>query len=162
MKPVKNKQSSKSTSSPSIVPLKKTILQRYFEEGYLEMPGSRFTAEDRRTAGESLAQDYYLGNYDSMQTAHWRAVAIASTGEYTRELALYFKERYLRAIKTVPSEFWPTVRRVCIDDLPVTSDKCRTVQSILYKHEIYHQKMLLNLGLERLICFYFKKIKKSS
>lgn len=157
MKTTKIKQSVKPSANPNVNPLKKTVLQRYFEEGYLELPDSQFTAEDRRTAGESLAQDYYLGNYNSMQTARWRDVAIASTGEYTRELALYFKERYLRAIKTIPAEFWPTVRRVCIDDLPVASDKYRPIQSILHKHEIYHQKMLLNLGLERLIYFYFKK-----
>ena len=153
----KAKQPVKPSPNPTVNPQKKTTLQRYFEEGYLEMPGSRFTAEDRRTVGDLLAQDYYLGNYDSMQTSRWRIVAISSYGDYTREQALYFKERYMRAIKTIPAEFWPVVRRVCIEDLPVTSDKYHPVQSVMHKHEIYHQKMLLNLGLERLIQFYFKK-----
>ncbi|MBQ9034803.1 MAG: hypothetical protein IJ099_02425 [Alphaproteobacteria bacterium] len=157
MKTIKNRQPIKPSPNPEVNPQKKTVLQRYYEEGYLDMPDSQFTAEDRRTVGDLLARDYYLGNYDSMQTARWRAVAIASTGEYTREQALYYKERYLRAIKTIPAEFWPAVRRVCIDDLPVISDKYRPIQSTMYKHEIYHQKMLLNLGLERLIYFYFKK-----
>lgn len=136
---------------------KKTVLQRYYEEGYLDMPENRFTAKDRRTAGEMLVKDYYLGSYDSLRTARWKIVAIASTGEYTREHALFFKERYLRAIKTVPAEFWPTVRRVCIDDLPVEGIKGISDRSSLYKHEIYHQKMLLNFGLNRLIYFYYKK-----
>lgn len=155
-----NKTAVKSKKNQDIKPIKKTVLQKYYEDGYLDMPESKFTAEDRKTAGDLLAQDYYLGNYDSLQTARLRIVAIATTGEYTREQALYFKERYFRAIKTIPIEFWPTVRRVCIDDLPITSDKYISVHSSLYKHDIYHKKMLLNLGLERLVYFYFKKNQK--
>ena len=136
---------------------KKTVLQRYYDEGYLDLAVGRFSAKNRKNVGELLARDYFLGNYDSLQTARWRDNNIATTGEYSREQALYFKERYLRAIKTIPAEFWPVVRRVCIEDLPVTSNRYHPEQSVMHKHEIYHQKMLLNLGLDRLIYFYFKK-----
>lgn len=133
---------------------KKPILQMYYEAGYLDIIKSRFTPEDRKTAGEMLAQDYFLGNYDSLQTARLKQLNIRTTSEWTREQALFFKERYLRAIKTLPAEFWPIVRRVCVEDLPILSDE---PTEMMRKYKIYHQKILLNYGLDRLIFFYYKK-----
>ena len=133
---------------------KKPILQMYYEAGYLDIIKSRFTPEDRKTAGEMLAQDYFLGNYDSLQTARLKQLNIRTTSEWTREQALFFKERYLRAIKTLPAEFWPIVRRVCVEDLPILSDE---PTEMMRKYKIYHQKILLNYGLDRLIYFYYIK-----
>lgn len=133
---------------------RKPILQIYYEAGYLGIIKSRFSAKDRKTAGEMLAQDYYLGNYNGVRMARFQQVNIRTTGEWTLEKALFFKERYLRAIKTLPAEFWPIVRRVCVEDLPIVSDEAT---GTMCKYDIFHKKILLNYGLDRLICFYYKK-----
>jgi hypothetical protein len=133
---------------------KKPILQIYYEAGYLGIINSKFSPEDRKRAGEMLAQDYYLGNYNSLQKSRFIPINIRTTGEWTREKSLFFKERYLRAIKTLPTEFWTIVRRVCVEDLPILSVE---TSGTMRKYDIYHQKILLNYGLDRLIYFYYKK-----
>ncbi len=134
---------------------KRSTLQRYYDEGVLELSDSRFAAADRKNAGEILLLDYYLGNYDSRQTARLFLCKIPTTGEYGRDQALFYKERYLRAIKNIPSEFWMAVRRVCIDDLPLKSNYPEQ-HAMLRKYDVYHQKKLLNMGLDRLIQFYYR------
>ena len=133
-----------------------SVLERYYRYGYLDMIDSQFNGADRKTAGELLAKDYYLGNYDGLKGMRWYHEHIVTTGEYNREQAMYYKERYLRAMKHVPEEFWAVVRRVCIEDAPLVGH-FPAAQTVLNRHAVYHQKMLLNHGLDRLIYFYFKK-----
>ncbi len=134
-----------------------SVLERYYRNGYLDMINSQFNGLDRKTVGELLAKDYFLGNFDSIKGMLWYRDKISTTGEYSREQALYYKERYLRAMKQVPEEFWPTVRRVCIEDLPLEGS-FPPEQLMMNKYSVYHQKILLNHGLDRLIYFYFKKM----
>ena len=79
-----------------------------------------------------------------------------------REDALIYKERYLSAIKSIPAEFWPKVRIVCIEDEELKIDKNIIPQSLLGKQMMYCLKTFLALGLERLVKFYLQKNIKSS
>jgi hypothetical protein len=133
-----------------------STLERYYRYGVLDMVAGQFNGADRKTAGELLAKDYYLGHFDSIKGMQWRPDNIPTTGEFNREQAMYYKERYLRAMKQIPEEFWSVVRRVCIDDLPLVGSYPQE-QTIMNSHAVYHQKILLNHGLDRLIYFYFKK-----
>ena len=36
---------------------KKTVLEKYFERGYLDLPNSKFSAEDRKKVGEKYSPD---------------------------------------------------------------------------------------------------------
>lgn len=141
---------------------KKTILEKYYEEGNLNLTGSIFSAEQRKKAGELLARDYYLGNYHNLQSVKVYEVNIRTTGEQGIERALYYKERYLQAMKYVPFEFWNVVYKVCIADEKINPKKEKSDSIMLNKHNVYHLKMLLCFGLDRLANFYFKKSKKSS
>ena len=40
---------------------RKTVLERYYNKGYLDLPNSCYSAEDRKRTGEQLAYDYYMG-----------------------------------------------------------------------------------------------------
>ena len=93
---------------------KKMVLEKYFDEGYLELSGSVFSAAQRKKAGEILARDYYLGNYHSLQSVKISSVHIKTTGSQGFESSLYYKERYLKAMKYVPYEFWNIIFRVCM------------------------------------------------
>lgn len=141
---------------------KRTVLEKYFEEGCLELANSPFSAEQRKEAGEILARDYYLGNYDKLQSVKLENMHIKSTAMRGVEMCLYYKERYLRAIKSIPYEFWPTVYKVCILDSKIEFEKEKNYFSLDIKNKKYCQKVFLCLGLERLLKFYLQENKKSS
>lgn len=140
----------------------KTVLEKYFERGYLDLPTSCYSAEDRKRVGELLAKDFYRGFPHNLRSIDFSAVNIPSTGETEKEEQMFYRKRYLDAMNSVPYEFWSSVRRVCIEDKKLICDRAVDKNSIKNKNYSYYQKMLLNLGLERLIEFYLKKIKKSS
>ncbi len=141
---------------------KRTVLEKYYEDGYLELSGSPFTAEQRKKAGEILLRDYYLGNYDKLQSVKMYQCRIKTTGNVGVERSLYYKERYLRAIKSIPYEFWSTVYKVCIEDVRVDEFEGNDDNSLKSKNNNYCLKVFLCLGLERLLKFYLQKCKKSS
>lgn len=136
---------------------KKNVLEKYYDSGYLYIRNSKFSDEDRMLAGQMLARDYYLGHLNTMQSVKLVALNIRTTGESDREDVLFYKERYLSAVKAIPYEFWPYVRKVCIEDEELVAEEDIPYKSLKSKNCVYHQKMLLSLGLERLIKFYLQK-----
>lgn len=142
--------------------VKKTILAKYYEKGYLDMIPSMYSAEDRKKVGELLALDYYLGMYEGVKTLKFERICAGFQYLGGQEDVLFHRQRYLAAIQSIPEEFWPAVRQVCIEDKELTGDTFAPSAKLIHKSNIYHKKMLLNLGLERLIGFYLKKNKKSS
>lgn len=141
---------------------RKTVLERYYDKGYLDLPNSCYSAKDRKSVGERLALDYYLGQPQSIKSIDFSMVKISGGADVLPERRLLYRERYLKAMQAVPREFWPSVRRVCIEDKKLLCDEVVDKSSLKNKNNSYYQKMLLNLGLERLIEFYLKKNKKSS
>lgn len=139
-----------------------SVLEKYYKKGYLDLPCSCYSASDRKKVGEMLALDYYLGLPQHLKSIDFRMVNIPTTAEIIKETTLFYRERYLAAMKSVPREFWPAVRRVCLEDKKLVCDEVVDKKSLKNKNNSYYQKMLLNLGLERLIDFYLKKNKKSS
>lgn len=138
---------------------RQSVLEKYCEKGWLDLINSKFSSEDRKKAGERLAKDFYLGNYNNLQSLPLLKIGGKSS---EREDALIYKERYLSAIKSIPAEFWPYVRIVCIEDEELKLDKNIIPQSLLGKQMMYCLKTFLALGLERLVKFYLQKNKKSS
>ncbi|MBR3661777.1 MAG: hypothetical protein IKN67_00675 [Alphaproteobacteria bacterium] len=141
---------------------KKSVLEKYYDEGYLNLPESPFSDEDRFRAGQRIAFDYYMANKQGVKSSMCHETNIATTGSVGIDVELYYKERYLRAIKSVPEEFWGVVRSVCIEDKELKVSDKYPIGTLLNKNNKYHQKMLLCLGLERLAKFYLQKNKKSS
>lgn len=136
---------------------RKTVLDSYYERGYLDLPSSCYSSEDRKKVGEMLAKDYYFGLPQNLKSIDFSSVNIPTTGEIMSESRQFYRERYLRAMQSVPHEFWPSVRRVCLEDKKLICDELVDKNSLRNKNNSYHQKMLLNLGLERLIGFYLKR-----
>ena len=138
---------------------KPSVLEKYLENGDLELQNSPFSAEDRKRAGEHLAKDFYLGNYNKLQSVSLLKIASGNNG---RDDALISKEAYLNAIKRIPNEFWPAVRIVCIEDKELKADKNIIPHSLRSKQIVFHLKSLLVLGLERLVKYYLQKNEKSA
>ena len=141
---------------------RKTVLDKYFEEGALNLPKSPFSAAQRKKAGEILARDHYLGHYNTLQSIKYYESNIKSTGERGIEISLYYKNKYLEAMKNIPHEFRDAVYRVCIEDRKLIMEQEKTDKILQNKNIVFYRKMLLVLGLERLLKFYLQKNKKSS
>ena len=141
---------------------KKSVLEKYYEEGYLNLPNSLFSAEQRKSAGELLLHDYYLGNYYRLRSIQITDIRHKSVGNSGIEMSMFYKERYLEAMKCVPYEFWNIVFKVCIEDSTLNNEKEKYDASLHKKYNVYYRKMLLCHGLDRLVNFYAKKIEKSS
>ncbi len=140
---------------------KKSVLEKYYDMGYLSLFEDKFSADDRLFAGKRIAFDYYMANRSNLQSVKQFLVNIRTTGDSGKESQLYYKERYFRAIRAIPKEFWAAIRFVCIDDNEITDNK-NPKGSVLYKHNVYCLKVFLCLGLDRLSEFYSQKNKKSS
>ena len=69
---------------------------------------------------------------------------------------MFYKERYFKAIRAIPKEFWVPIRHVCIEDNEFFDNK-NPKGSVLYKHNIYCLKVLLCMGLDRLCEYYSQK-----
>lgn len=127
-------------------------LERYAAQGVLD--GGRYSSADRLSAGQRLYRDYYLSRIESVSANDVRKVKVDGCGDYNQSVAsLAAADRFRKAIKAIPAEFWPYVRRVCLNDEPLsTKEKGR---KRLYDR--YHAKYMLRLGLDRLVDFYIKK-----
>ncbi len=140
---------------------KKTTLEKYYDSGYLSLYENKFSSDDRLFVGKRLAFDYYMANRDNLQSVKQYIVNIRTTGDSGKESQLFYKERYFKAIRAIPKEFWAPIRYVCIDDNELIDNK-NPKGSVLYKHNIYCLKVLLCMGLDRLCEYYSQKNKKSS
>lgn len=157
------KAENKATQKNKVIKIRRiTVLEKYLKEGYLELQNSKFSAEDRKKVGERLFLDYYCGGLYNLKTCWFEGLNIPETSDIGNESRLFYRERYLKAVSSVPYEFWPAVRSVCIEDKELKSPESENKKSIFGKYKVYCQKMMLNLGLERLIKFYLQKNKKSS
>lgn len=141
---------------------KRTVLDKYYEQGYLDLPHSKYSADERKKAGEMLAHDFYMGHYNTLKSPILHMEIIPTTGTKGIDASMVFQDRYLSAVKNIPYEFWPTVRKVCIEDEELVGQIDEPKQSLRNKQSVYYQKMLLNLGLDRLLKFYLKNFKKNS
>lgn len=140
---------------------KKSVLEKYYDLGYLSLFEDKFNADDRLLAGKRIAFDWYMANRSNLQSVKQFVVNIRTTGDSGKESQLFYKERYIRAIRAIPKEFWAPIRFVCIEDNEI-SDKKSPKGSVIYKHNVYCLKVLLCLGLDRLCTYYSQKNEKSS
>ena len=154
------KTTKKSKEAKELSSQNESVLEKYLRKGWLDMPNSDFCAQDRKRVGEWLARDFYLGDYNDVKSIDLSRENIASTNHLGRDEALFYRNRYLEAAKSIPAEFWPDVRLVCIENKELKGDETVPPQSLINKHCVYLHKSLLNMGLNRLIKHYLQKNKK--
>ena len=63
----------------------------------------------------------------------------------------------MEAIRSIPHEFREMVYRVCVEDKKLVDEKEKTNKNLTDKNIVFYRKMLLVLGLERLLKFYLQK-----
>ena len=133
---------------------KMTVLERLYHKGKLDFGSSGAGAFDRLKAGEYLASDYEKGHFNVIGSAWGGEKVDCGNSNVSSGILTEMRSRYFMAAKSVPSEFWPIVRSVCIENkLPETDSS----YSERKRGEIaYLQYCDLCRGLDRLIEFYHK------
>lgn len=122
-------------------------LYRYYENGTLEMNRTRWQAVDRLRSGELLQKvAYKSGIYIKAFDPSKIRVDISGfkCEPETKQIA---EDMYKNAHKSIPSEYWPVVRHVVVEDGKI-QHKSRA--------EVHLDKWRLCMGLDYLCDFYAK------
>ena len=127
-------------------------LERYARDGWLDFGDKRYSALDRVSAGNRLGKDFYLARLEPVCANDVRKVKVDGHGSAVLpEKVLEARDRFNKAMLSVPHEFWLVVSRVCCEDkdfaYTIVSERQRSHQKHVYS-------TLLCFGLDRLIGYY--------
>lgn len=137
---------------------KKSLLEIWHSKGWLDIPNSKFSADDRLRCGLRLALDYHIISRANLHSGHIfnNKVDLSAIGE--SNTVLEAKVNYNKAIKAVPAEFWPIVRKICIEEKePVAPIEMSERQKTYF---YYMNRIDLCRGLDRIAEIYILKLKK--
>ena len=95
---------------------KLSVIENYFEQGLLNTVAGKFSPEYRLAAGQQLAIDYYRGRLQSITGIDYEKDRVDVSIKSEPDFVLDARDRYLKAIKDVPAEFWGVVNNVCCLD----------------------------------------------
>ena len=128
-------------------------LERYARDGWLDFGDKRYSALDRVSAGNRLGRDFYLARLEPVCANDVRKVKVDGHGSAVLpEKVLEARDRFNKAMLSVPHEFWQVVNRVCCEDKEFAITLSLTKHKKLY--ERYNLAHLLCFGLDRLIGYY--------
>lgn len=131
---------------------KLNTLERYANSGWLDFGDKRYSAVDRVSAGCRLERDYYLARLETVCANDIRKVKVDGHGSAVLpESVLDARDRFNKACKAIPHEFWDIVVRVCCEDKGFILNGESDRKKVYSKHR---QAMVLCLGLDRLIEHY--------
>lgn len=124
-----------------------TELKRYYDNGTLEMNRTRWQAVDRLRAGELLQRvAFKSGIY--IKALDLTKIRVDISGfKPVPESQLIAQDMYKNAIKQIPSEHWPVVRLVVVEDGKIQHPS---------RAEVHLDKWRLCMGLDYLCDFYAK------
>lgn len=135
-----------------------SVLEVYEKIGYLNYGNRKWTSSDRVSVGNRLHDDYYMATH-GMQAIDYSKEKVDCFGFSTEnDKVLEAKERFARAMKSMPLEFRRIVFRVCCEDKRIMEPERLT----RWNRKLYlvTQAQLLSLGLDRLVKHYLKSKKK--
>lgn len=137
--------------------VKLTVLDVYGKIGYLNYGNKRYTADDRIRVGKRLHDDYYMATHGIQAIDYAKERVDVSVTNHESDKVLEAKEKFARAMKSMPLEFRRIVFRVCCEDKRIAEEKLTTA----WKRRVYliTQAQLLSLGLDRLVKYYLKSKK---
>ncbi|MBE6443601.1 MAG: hypothetical protein E7020_02915 [Alphaproteobacteria bacterium] len=95
---------------------KQSLIEIWYNKGWLELNNSNYNSEDRLKAGLKLALDFHIINRANLHSSHIINDKIDNNYNNESFAILDAKKRYQQAIKSIPAEFWPIVRQICIEE----------------------------------------------
>lgn len=124
------------------------------KKGWLDYGSPKFTARDRISAGNRLANDFRLAEIEGVSANDVSKIRVDGRGAYNvSQTILDAKDRYYKAVKSIDKELWGRIRKVCIDEKFIEVEAKNKYSEI--KNKTYEYTMLC-LGLDELIKHYLK------
>ena len=139
---------------------KATLLELWYNKGWLEFEQSPFSAEDRLKCGLKLALDYQIVSRMYLHASYIMNSKIDISHHSFDRQKTEAESRYLKAVKAVPSEFWNIVRKICIEEQEPVVPKNISERQKTYFY--YLCRTDLCRGLDRLIELYNHKLKNKN
>lgn len=98
---------------------KLSLLEIWHSKGFLKFDQSCYSADDRLEYGLRLALDFHVISRANLHSGYIQNTKIDNACP-TKSVAFFDAiNRYNQVIKSIPSEFWPIVRQICIEEKDV-------------------------------------------
>lgn len=136
---------------------KLSILEIWYKKGYLDYELSKYSAKERLEYGLRLSLDFQIINRANLRSGYLANTKIDNMHPTQSLSLLNAIHRYNSVIRSIPSEFWPVVRRICIEDKDLNISK--TMSERQRNYFSYLSRIDLCRGLDRVIEAYTKKLK---
>lgn len=132
-----------------------TVLQKYFERGWLKFGDASITPQDRLNAGNRLYADFYKAGIVDLRIPDLSKPRVdGGNAKGTSDFVLDARERFNKAILALnPEQSYVIWQVVCLDK-PINLP-----QNALYRHDIEVVKEEVCRGLDALFYHYWGKIK---
>lgn len=137
---------------------KQSLLEVWHSKGWLELENSDYCADERLHYGMRLAFDYFIINRANLHSGLVQNTKVDSKQTPLSGAILTSLDNYQKAIRNVPSEFWPIVRQICIEEKNPIAPKKMSERQRTYFHFLC--RVDLCRGLDRVISSYTQKLKK--
>ena len=134
-----------------------TVLEKFLAKGWLRLGGKRYSEKDRIWAGNRLADVYFRCAFPAAQAINPARVFVdvSKGGKEMFDKVLAAREEYFAIMAKIHKDYWPIVRRVCIEDKePVVVGEKKLMRKALVSFSL---KVDLCRGLDELIDFYREK-----
>lgn len=133
---------------------KQSLIELWHAKGWLDMPDSPYSSDDRLRCGLKLALDYQIISRENLHSGHVFNDKVDISRNIESRSLLNAKDRYNKAIRSIPAEFWPVVRCVCIDEKePAVPPQMSERQKTYFN---YMKRIDLCRGLDRIISHTLK------
>ena len=136
---------------------KRTLLEIWYDKGWLELKHSPYGEDDRLRFGLKFAQDYNFLRRSQIATTTLKNDKIDTKNRIEDKHFLDVLDRYRKAVRSIPREFWPVVRQICLEERQLEipaflSDRQKAYFYFLYRTDLCR-------GLDRVISSYTSKLK---
>lgn len=134
-----------------------TVLEKFLAKGWLRLGNSKYSETDRIWVGNRLADVFFRCAFPSAQAINPARVFVdvSKGGKDMFDKVLEARDEYFAIIAAVHDDYWPVVRRVCIEDKePVVINEKKFMRKALVSFSL---KVDLCRGLDEIIDFYKEK-----
>lgn len=129
-----------------------SVIENYYEQGLLGIVVGRWSPEDRLNIGLRLARDFYLSRLSSVSAIDYSKDRVdTSINIKEPDYVLCARDRYNKAIRSIPSDFYPAVSEVCCYNRLIKGKGSTERQR---RYDRYNKICDLCRGLDYLIKFY--------
>lgn len=128
-----------------------TLIERYYFKGWLKYGDKRLDAKIRLDAANRLASDFFFSRFPNNQAIDFEKERVdGGRNKIEPERVLEARDRFFKAIREIPQEFWVVVRDVVLyEERPKFVSTKKQNEYSLYAH-----KVDLCRGLDRLAGYY--------